>query len=80
MHLNWNRLERLKEKEKKKKSWYKSGKNEAEAVFFVRATPEGKLAEECRKEFKKAGLKVKVVEKTGKSVKRELVKSAKLAK
>merc|ERR1711954_310198 len=33
---NWNRLERLKEKEKKKKSWYKSGKNEAEAVFFVR--------------------------------------------
>ena len=72
---NWNRLERLKEKEKKKISWYKSGKNEAEAVFFVRATPEGKLAEECKKEFKKAGLKIKVVEKTGKSIKRELVKS-----
>ena len=72
---NWNRVERVKEKEMKKKSWYKNGKEKAEAIFFVRATPESKLAEECRKEFKKAKLKVKVVEKTGKSIKSNLVKS-----
>ena len=72
---SWKRLERIKEKEQKRKSWYKNGKDKAEAVFFVKATPGSKLAEECKKEFKKAKLQVKVVEKTGRSVKRELVKS-----
>ena len=42
----------------------------------MKATPEGKLAEICKKELKSAGLKVKVVEKkTGKLVKSSLVKS-----
>ena len=72
---SWNRLERIKEKERKRRSWYKNGKNKAEAVFFVKATPGGKLAEECKKEFSKAKLQVKVVEKTGRSIKKELVKS-----
>ncbi len=72
---NWNRLERLNEKAQKRKLWYKNGENGAEAVFFVKATPGGKLADECRKEFKRANLNVKVIEKTGKSIKKELVKS-----
>ena len=72
---NWKRIERIKEKEVKRKSWYRNGKEKAEAVFFVRSTPGGHLAEECKKVFKKANLKVKVIEKTGSSVKKNLVKS-----
>ena len=72
---NWNRIERIREKEIKKRSWYKKGKEEAEAVFYVKATPNSKLAEECKKEFKKANLKVKVIEKTGRSIKSNIVKS-----
>ena len=63
----------MKEKKRKKKTWFKG--DGSEAVFFVDATPESKLAEECRKEFKKSGLKVKVVERSGRSIKRTLVKS-----
>ena len=72
---DWNREERVKVKEQKKRTWYKGEKEESEAVFFVKATPEGKLAERCKKEFKRAGLKVKVIERTGRSVKSSLVKS-----
>ena len=69
----WNRTERMKEKERKKRTWFKG--DGSEAVFFVDATPESELAEKCRKEFRKSGLKVKVVERSGRSVKRTLVKS-----
>lgn len=72
---NWKRIERVKEKEVKRKSWYRNGKEKAEAVFFVRSTPGGHLAEECKKVSKKANLKLKVIEKTGTSVKKNLVKS-----
>ena len=47
----WKRTERVREKERKRKTWLKV--NGSEGVFFVDATPESKLAEECRKEFKK---------------------------
>ena len=69
----WNRNERTKEKERKKRTWFKN--DGSEAVFFVDATPESILAERCKEEFRKAGLKVKVVERSGTSVKRSLVKS-----
>ena len=63
----------MKEKERKKRTWFKGdGSN---AVFFVDATPESVLAERCREEFRKAGLKVKVVERSGRSIKSKLVKS-----
>ena len=42
---------------------------------FVRATPGSALAEKCKMEFRRLGLKIKVVERTGKSVKSCLVKS-----
>ena len=54
----WNRNERVKEKERKKRTWFM--KDGSEAVFFVDATPNSTLAEKCREEFQKAGLKVKV--------------------
>ena len=70
---DWNRAERVKEKERKKRTLFKG--NESEAVFFVDATPESDLADKCRKEFQRSSLKVKVVERSGRSVKRTLVKS-----
>ena len=70
---NWNRAERNEEKREKKGSWFKG--NGSEAVYFVDATPGSQLADLCRKEFERAGLKIKVVERSGRSVKRTLVKS-----
>ena len=70
---NWNRAERNEEKRRKKGNWFKG--NGSEAVYFVDATPGSQLADLCRKEFERAGLKIKVVERSGRSVKRTLVKS-----
>ena len=70
---NWNVRERREQKRSKKKEWYT--RDGSEAVFFVETTPDGILAEACKKSFKKAGLKVKVVERTGKTVKTALTKS-----
>ena len=72
---DWNRSERIKAKELKKKTWFKGKREDSEAVFFVRATPGSALAEKCKMEFRRSGLKIKVVERTGKSVKSCLVKS-----
>ena len=57
----------------KKKNWYK--KDDVEAVFFVPATPNGNLAEACAEEFRKAELKVKVIERAGTTMKKSLVRS-----
>jgi hypothetical protein len=70
----WNREERQKEKEEKRKNWFRRG-NDSEAVMFVDATPNEELAKRCRDAFKAQGLKVKVVERTASTVKRTLVKS-----
>ena len=68
----WNVVGRREER-KQKARWYE--KDGSEATFFVNATPNGELAEECKNIFKKAGIKVKVIEKTGKTMKEMLVKS-----
>ena len=70
---DWKRTERVQEKERKKRTWFKG--DGSEAVFFVDATPGSALAEKCRREFERAGLRVKVVERSGRSIKRTLVKS-----
>ena len=54
---------------------YRNCSEEIKAIFFVQATPRGKLAKECKKEFTKSGLKVKLVERTGKLAKNNLIKS-----
>ena len=70
---SWNIKERKEVKQSKVRNWFQN--DGSEAVFFVEATPKGKLAEACKREFKQAGLKIKVVEKTGATVKKSLVKS-----
>ena len=60
----WNVAGRREER-KQKAQWYE--KDGSEATFFVNATPNGELAEECKNIFKKAGIKVKVIEKNGKN-------------
>ena len=80
---DWNRSERLKTKEFKKKTWFKNDGSDAVffvkatpgSTFFVKATPGSTFAEKCKAEFKKTGLKIIVVERSGRSVKKNLVKS-----
>ena len=69
----WNRNERRNQKEQKRTNWFRN--DGSDAVFFVEATPNGELAEACQKEFKDAGLKVKVVERSGSAIKRSIVRS-----
>ena len=70
---NWNKEERNIQKEQKRAGWFRN--DGSDAVFFVEATPNGALAEACQKEFKDAGLKVKVVERSGSALKRSIVRS-----
>ena len=71
---NWNRAERVKNKAEKRSTWFRKGNN-AEAVFFVDATPNEELAKRCRDAFSSSGFNIKVVEKNSRTVKRTLVKS-----
>ena len=50
----WNREEREKVKKDKRENWYKKG--DCETILFVDATPNGILADSCRKVLKIAGL------------------------
>ena len=73
----WRQQRRLQERASKKKTWY--GDN-FDAVYFVAATPGSQLAHQCQKVFGRCNLKVKVVERTGKTIKQLLVKSNPLRK
>ena len=61
------------------KTWYKNN-GEFESVFFVDYTEKGELAKECQKTINDIGLKIKVVEKNGRTLKQELVRSNPFAK
>ena len=69
---HWERKRRNKEKREKKKNWF--GKD-FDAVYFVQPTPNGQLARQCRKVLRQAKLQVKVVERSGTTIKRILSKS-----
>lgn len=66
----WNQEERQKAKEEKKKTWYKRGG--FDSVLFVPYTPEGKLKNLYQREISNSGIRIKVVEKTGDTIKRKL--------
>ena len=68
----WNLGKRKKEKEQKRREWYRKGGYKS--TFFVDATPREKLARECQSLFKKCGLPIKVIKKSGKSIKQHLMK------
>ena len=69
----WQRNERDKAKLGKKHRWYEKGGHET--VMFIEATPNEQLAKTCRRALKEAGLRNRVVERAGKSLKRTLSKS-----
>ena len=65
--------ERRKEKEEKRRSWYRKGNYSS--VIFVPATPESSLKRSLDEDVKKSGLRIRIVEKSGMSVKRVLQRS-----
>ena len=69
----WQRRERDRGKLEKKNSWYEKGG--CETVMFVEATPNEELAKACKIALKESELKIRVVERAGKSLKRTLAKS-----
>ena len=70
---DWKREERLKEKETKKKSWYKDGG--FDSVMFVPATPNAELRRMYQKEISESGIRIRVVEKVGTTLKKILQSS-----
>ena len=69
----WRQNERRKEKEEKRRSWYRKGNYSS--VIFVLATPESSLKRSLDEDVKKSGLWIRIVEKSGMSVKRVLQRS-----
>ena len=67
---NWHRMERIKQKETKRREWYKQGG--FDTVLFVPSTPKGKLKHVYENEIKKSGIRMKVVERTGRTLKSQL--------
>ena len=65
--------EMTREKIHKKRTWFKNGRYKS--VFYVDATPDGSLANDCQKILNRCELPVKVMEKTGDSLKSLLTKS-----
>ena len=59
----WKKVERRKEKERKKKDWYKRGGYET--VIFVPCTHESMLLKKLQRDIDKSQLKVKLNEKAG---------------
>ena len=66
----WHKVERTEQKERKKKGWYKQGG--FDSVLFIPSTPNGKLKHMYQTEIRKSGLRIKVVERTGRTLKSQL--------
>ena len=62
----WHKAERIECKERKKKGWYKRGG--FDSVIFVPSTPNEKLKRMYQTEIRKSGLRIKVVEQTGRTL------------
>ena len=58
---------REREKQEKKKNWYKQGG--AESVIFVPCTPKEELKKEYEQEILRSGFRIKVVERSGTKIK-----------
>ena len=70
---NWHRDERDKAKREKVNTWY--GRGGYESVIFVPSTPDSVLQQRYQEEIDRRGLKIRVVEKSGRSVKSMLQRS-----
>ena len=69
----WRRAERIKEKEEKRKFWYKRGG--FDSVLFVPTTPNGKLKKMYEDSIRRSGIRMRVVERTGRTLRSQLQKS-----
>ena len=69
----WRKLDRAREKRRKREIWYKKGG--FDTVIFVPATPRSQLKHRYMKEIKETGFKVRVVEQSGTTLKSMLQKS-----
>ena len=74
----WNREERDQKMKEKRRSWYSAGGYET--VMFVESTPKEELAKKYRQILKEYGLSIKVVEKSGTTMKQCLCRSDPLKK
>ena len=70
----WRKNDREKSKALKKDSWFKKGGNES--VIFVPATPKGELKKKMQGRINESDMKIKVIEKTGCTIKRVLQKTS----
>ena len=59
----WNRNQRRKQREEKRKTWFATGNYES--VLFIQATPNSELRDKIQEEVRKNGVKMKVIEKSG---------------
>ena len=66
----WNKEERNRQKVRKRKEWYKQGG--FDSVLFIPSTPKSKLKHMCEDAIKKSGIRIKVVERTGRTLKSQL--------
>ena len=67
---SWRRHERAKEKRRKKRTWYKDGG--FDSVLFVPSTRNGRLKKMYQREIASSGFRIKVVERTGVTLKQKL--------
>ena len=66
----WLKAERLEEKERKKTNWYRRGG--FDSVLFVPSTKDGKLKQMYQHCIRKSGFRMKVVERSGRTLKSQL--------
>ena len=71
----WKRKERERKKRTQKENWFRKTKY-FERPKFIPATPGGELKSELQRKVNEAGIKLKIIEKTGYTLKRILQKTS----
>eukprot|EP00794_Sanderia_malayensis_P001936 gene1936-2201_t len=71
--FEWNREERDKAKKNRVLNWYKNGKYDS--VIFIQSTPGSELKRKYQNEIDRCGVRIRVVEKAGRSLKSQLQRS-----
>ena len=66
----WRKAERIEEKEEKKKTWFKRGG--FDSVLFIPTTPDGKLKKMYEEVIRRSGIRMRVVERTGRTLRSQL--------
>ena len=70
---DWNREERVEKKKDKRQNWYKKGGYDS--AIFVPATPKSVLQKGYQKAVTESGLRIRIVERAGNSIKNYLQRS-----